>query len=401
MQADTRGNFTFPNALRGSNHINLRIRNERLVINLIQDAGALSKAEIARASGLSAQAVATIVNRLIEDGLLQKKDAIKGKVGQPSVPIELCPNGAVSIGIKVGRRSIEAIAIDLNKDVIVHEIRHYDVPEPQTVLGLISGAYTAVQNSLSEHQKSRLLGIGIALPSDMSGWNKVIGLTQAALSGWEKIDIQTEMENMSGLPCHVLNDATSACLAELAKSNAKKTRNMIYYYFGTFIGGGLVLDGQLIEGPTGNAAAIGSIALGISKDNVKYPPQLIEKASLQQLERHAHAKGFSLEDFLFADSLSDAALSCFDEWADDAANAIAFSAIGVTALLEIESVVIDGVLAPNLIERLTSKIENAIAFYNSEGIAIPNIFVGSAGSSARVFGASVLPFKINFDLVAA
>ena len=69
----------------------------------------MSKAEIARVTKLSAQTVTIIVNRLIEEGYLLKCAARRGKVGQPSTPIELNPDGAISFGIKIGRRSVEVL----------------------------------------------------------------------------------------------------------------------------------------------------------------------------------------------------------------------------------------------------------------------------------------------------
>ena len=383
---------------RGSNQVSLKAFNERLVINLIQDVGALSKAEIARVTGLSAQTVAIIVNRLIDEGLLLKKAAVKGKIGQPSTPIELNPDGAISTGIKIGRRSVEVMAIGLTRAVIAHETRRYEAPEPMTVMRSINEAYAAVSEQLTAAQHENRIGAGIAAPSGLGGWNEVIGLAEAALSGWLDIDIKEEMEAMTGMPCHLVNDATSACLAELAFGDLHCTQNMAYFYIGTFIGGGLVLDGQLIEGRTGNAAAVGSIPLGLADGSKLQPPQLIERASLQQLEKIALETGLALEDFFSGTEPSSKALRCFELWADEAANAIAFSALGVAALVESESVVIDGVLPRNLIQILAEKTMQALSGYNAEGIALPEVFVGKVGSLARVFGASVLPQRINFAL---
>ena len=60
--------------------------NERLLLDLIRANGAMSKAELTRASGLSAQSATVIVNRLVDDGLLRAGASVKGKIGQPSTP---------------------------------------------------------------------------------------------------------------------------------------------------------------------------------------------------------------------------------------------------------------------------------------------------------------------------
>ena len=80
-------------------------RNERLVLSLLRRRGALARAEIARVTGLSAQTVSVITRKLEDEGLLLRQQPVRGKVGQPSVPMSLNPDGALFFGLKVGRRS--------------------------------------------------------------------------------------------------------------------------------------------------------------------------------------------------------------------------------------------------------------------------------------------------------
>src|SRR5215475_6756558 len=73
----------------GANQIRVRAYNERLVLSLVRRHGALSKAEIARRTGLSAQTVSVIMRALEKDGLLERGEPIRGRVGQPSIPMRL------------------------------------------------------------------------------------------------------------------------------------------------------------------------------------------------------------------------------------------------------------------------------------------------------------------------
>ena len=98
--------------MRGSNHTGMRQFNERTVLRAIRHAGAIPKADLARLTQLSTQTVSIIVNRLLDDGLLVKQDRIRGKMGQPSVPLAIHPDGAYSIGLQVGRRSLEVVVTD-------------------------------------------------------------------------------------------------------------------------------------------------------------------------------------------------------------------------------------------------------------------------------------------------
>jgi len=89
----------------GANQVRVRAYNERLVMSLVRRHGSLSKAEIARRSGLSAQTVTVIMRALEAEGLLMRGAPMRGKVGQPSVPMLLNPDAVYSFGLKIGRRS--------------------------------------------------------------------------------------------------------------------------------------------------------------------------------------------------------------------------------------------------------------------------------------------------------
>ena len=95
--------------LRGSNKASMRANNERLVITLLHRFGALSRAEIAARTGLSAQAVSVITRKMESEGLILGGEPQRGRVGQPSIPLALNPDGAFFIGVKVGRRSAEVV----------------------------------------------------------------------------------------------------------------------------------------------------------------------------------------------------------------------------------------------------------------------------------------------------
>src|SRR5437867_3112236 len=93
---------------RGSSQGGLRQYNERVVLQAVRLHGALPGAEIARLTHLTAQTISLITKRLLDDGLLVKGAPVRGKVGQPSVPLALNPDGAYAIGVKVGRRSMRS-----------------------------------------------------------------------------------------------------------------------------------------------------------------------------------------------------------------------------------------------------------------------------------------------------
>src|ERR1700750_122683 len=79
---------------RGTGQSGVKLYNERLILSLVRSHGRLSKTEIARRTGLSTQTSSVIMKHLERDGLLVREEPMRGKVGQPSIPMSLNPEGA-------------------------------------------------------------------------------------------------------------------------------------------------------------------------------------------------------------------------------------------------------------------------------------------------------------------
>lgn len=122
---------------RGSNHVGMRQFNERVVLQAIRLHGSVPKAELARLTGLTAQTIGLITTRLEEDDLLIRHDRVRGRIGQPSVPLALNPDGAFSVGIKIGRRSTDWLLVDFTGQVRQRLSLAYAFPDADTLLPVI------------------------------------------------------------------------------------------------------------------------------------------------------------------------------------------------------------------------------------------------------------------------
>src|SRR5271169_6745729 len=122
----------------GANQAGVRLYNERLLLSLVRRFGPLSKIEVARMTGLSVQSTSAIMNRLQADGLLKREAPLRGRVGQPTVPVSLDPEGAFSIGLKIGRRSFDLVLIDFCGAVRRRARRTYPYPTPDLVMDFVN-----------------------------------------------------------------------------------------------------------------------------------------------------------------------------------------------------------------------------------------------------------------------
>ena len=197
--------------LRGSNQSGMRDWNERLVLSLVRQNGALAKSDIARMTGLSAQTVSVIMRGLEQDGLLVRGEPIRGRIGQPSVPMSLAADGAFFLGLKIGRRSADLALVDFLGRVRGARRRVYRYPTPDAVVAFVAEALPALLASLPADRRDRVGGMGVAMPFQLWSWVQDIGAPQSEMDAWRDRDIQAELAALSGLAVHVQTDATAAC----------------------------------------------------------------------------------------------------------------------------------------------------------------------------------------------
>ena len=150
--------------VRGSNQTGMRVHNERLVLSLIRKHGPMAKAAIARMTGLSAQTVSVIMRALEADGLLVKGEPVRGKVGQPSVPMGLRAQGAYFLGLKVGRRSVELVLTDFLGEVLQRAQALHSHPTPNATIAFAKTQADAMLTSLDAYQRDQIAGMGITTP---------------------------------------------------------------------------------------------------------------------------------------------------------------------------------------------------------------------------------------------
>jgi predicted NBD/HSP70 family sugar kinase len=247
----------------------------------------------------------------------------------------------------------------------------------------------------------RAVGIGLSAPLAMHQWGDLMGKkAQKAMVDWEHIDLVQEVQAMSALPVEFAKDTTAACVAELVQGLGRDVPNFLYVYVGTFVGGGLVMDGHIVNGPRGNAGAIGSMPIGLpplgTRANANTPAQLLQLASGWQLEQALMAAG---HDPLLVqqDAIMSSEFSAFTQpWLSQAAKALAMSATSAAALLDLDAIIMDGSLNPKLLQALIQQTEARLAQFSFDGIHQPQILAGRVGHHARALGGALLPLHAQF-----
>lgn len=378
----------------GANQAGVRLYNERLLLSLVRRLGPLSKIEVSRLTGLSVQSTSAIMNRLQAEGLLKREAPLRGRVGQPTIPMSIDPEGAYAFGLKIGRRGCDLVLVDFRGAICQRAFRAYSFPTPTMILDFVRSSARSLGETLTPSQKRRIAGLGVAAPFQLWNWEAEIGAPSGAMNAWRRFDAEGEIAAVSPYPTTLCNDATAACAAEFFFGGSWRYRDFLYFFIGEFLGGGLVLDGALRPGRTGNAAALGSMPI-MAKCDGGVAPQLIACASIYQLERRLEAAGIDASSIHTTESWGELRPQ-LDDWIEDAASALAYAIVAAISVLDFEAIVIDGAFPATVRERLTARAAQLFSGLDRRGLSEVDIVSGSIGADAGSIGAAALPLIKHF-----
>jgi N-acetylglucosamine repressor len=240
----------------------IRDLNRTLVLNLVREHGGLSRAAIARISGLSPSTVTGITSSLLEDGYLLEDVAGStgtgsNAIGRPATTLRIDPTAGHVVGIKVTADELVASVVDLAATplggTVVPRGRESDPA------GIGAMFEQAVRGAL-EHAgvpRDRLLGVGIGVPGIVDpGTGRV---ADSPLLEWAHLDLVRFLEERLGLPVLVDNDVNTLTIAEQLFGAARGLANVIVVTIGRGIGMGLIINGIVFRGTRGGAGEIGHV----------------------------------------------------------------------------------------------------------------------------------------------
>lgn len=381
---------------RGTNQAGTRLYNERLLLSLARRHQSLPKAELARLTGLSAQTVSVIVNRLESEGLLKRQDVQRGKVGQPSVPYALNPDAAYSVGLKIGRRGTELVLVDFIGRVRKRISTTHRYPQPAELLRFVRSAQVSLIADLDAAAQSRICGLGIASPFELWNWESEVGAPAKAMQAWRGFDTAAEIAAISPWPVQLCNDATAACAAECFFGDHEALRDFLYVFIGSFVGGGVVLDGNVVQGRSGNAGAVGSMPIAQSDTRGASAQQLIRKASLYVLENRLRSAGIDPSPLWASPEVWPDFGGELDLWIEETAAGLALLAASAMSIIDFEAIIIDGAFPAGIRARLTAAAAAKLQQLDLQGLTPADVLEGSIGPDARAIGGAALPMLANF-----
>lgn len=369
----------------------VRDHNERLLLSLLLRHGELAGSDLARLSGLSAPTVSGILRRLEAEGLLSRCAPVRGRVGKPSIPMALAPDGVLSLGLKIGRRSAELLLMDFTGGMRRQLRFDYDVPRAGPVLDFLTEGLGDLSSDLSPTEALRLCGLGIAAPFEI--WNANSSSTE--FPEWGGTNLRGALTDITALPVLAMNDATAACLAEQIYGRGKEFRDYAYFFIGSYLGGGIVLNHSLYEGHRGNAGALGSLrSIGPNGES----RQLVDMASLHLLQTRLRDNGFDPALLSKGPETWAKLARHVEPWLGETAQELAKASLSTCSVIDFEAILIDGAFPETIRHQLVERVRRYLATQDTRGLIVPRIEVGRVGGNARTLGAASGPIVAQYLL---
>ena len=362
----------------------MRAMNEQLMLEQVRTAGPVSRAELARISGLSKPTVAVAVSNLERDGLVQVAGLRTGVRGPAAVLYEIRPEAGFVLGLDVGREFLRGALCDLSGAVRARASRRVHAASGQTrVKEMVSLADDMA--ATAGIRRSRLTQVVVGTPGVYDPERCVLTMARN-LPGWEKPGVVNELHQVFGRSTVLENDVNLAALAERDHGHGRDVSTFCFVHVGTGIGMGLVIDGRLHRGAHRAAGEIAFLPLGttpgVAESEVRRHGELEARVSAAAVVRAARRggikKGASARRVFQAALEGDAAATAVVE---EEARLVARAVAAIVAVLDPERIVLGGGIgrAPGFASRVAEALEGVAA-------VAPELRVSALGDDAVVDG---------------
>ncbi|MEZ4705995.1 MAG: ROK family transcriptional regulator [Caldilineaceae bacterium] len=229
--------------------------NSRLVLNTIYKAGAISRADIARQTKLTAATVSAVATTLIEDGLIEEGAAIAGARGKPPTLLKVAENAYHLLCLNLAGGVFRGAVVNM-QGVVLHRV---ELPVGErTGDAAVALAFTLV-DALLDKATSPIMGIGVGGPGITDPQRGRV--LRSVNFGWYDLPLRDLLHARYDLPVHLANASHAAVLAEYRYGRYREQPDLVVVNIGRDVGAGIVLNGQLFLGAAFGAGEIGHVTV--------------------------------------------------------------------------------------------------------------------------------------------
>jgi N-acetylglucosamine repressor len=235
----------------------MRQMNRSLVLNTIRLEGPISRAQIARVTGLSAATVSGLVSELLDDDLILEREEGDSSGGRRPVLLSINPSGGYVMGIKLMEDHLIAALTNLEANVVDSMNVPFNSTEPEEVVEAIADG---VENLLAKNKipPAKLFGVGVGLAGIVDQETGILRLSP--IFGWRGLPFGKMVQNKLQVPVYIDNDVNTVTLTEKWFGMARDIDHFLTVTIGRGVGLGIVANGRLYRGK-GGAGEFGHVVV--------------------------------------------------------------------------------------------------------------------------------------------
>ncbi|WP_187266759.1 ROK family transcriptional regulator [Microbacterium hatanonis] len=236
----------------------LSATGRRVLLDLLVH-GPRSRIRIAERLGLSRASLTRVARELVDSGVVLQGDTLPSATrGRPAEELQLRPQAAHFIGVKITAERIYVVATDLAAEVVDEISAPLISPDVETVVDEISAAAASLIRRFGN-----VSAVGVGLAADVLRRDGEAVVKASPLLGWsEPIPLPRLLEERIGLPITVTNDVHALTAAHHWFGSGVNHRSLVVYGVGAGIGSGAVIDDELVEGANGRSGRVGHTRVG-------------------------------------------------------------------------------------------------------------------------------------------
>ena len=243
----------------------LRAINERTVLERIRRSGPVSRAQIARETGLSKPTVSQALSTLERARLVREAGRTSGGKGPTALLYELNPAAGWVIGIDVGREYVRAAAADLTGKIVAQRRQAARARSARTLISTM--ARSRSRQRVRRHRWRRVTVAAVGSPGVFGSAGHP--LLAHNLPGWTREGLLDEIRRELGTSVVFENDVNLAALGERWRGLGRDVDDFVYFHVGTGVGLGIVMRGELYKGANGAAGEVAYLPLAAADPHDK------------------------------------------------------------------------------------------------------------------------------------
>ncbi|WP_263356454.1 ROK family transcriptional regulator [Acidicapsa ligni] len=378
----------------------LRHANAQTILKLLRQAGSCSRADLVRASGLSAPTVTNVVKDLLAEDLIEPLGEGESSGGRPPDMIRFKAERGCILAVEIAADRLSFLLTDLDgKELDSHDfLLAKQKTTPEAVCGYIGDS---VRVLLRQQKKTReqLLMLVVGVPAITNVADGIV-LSISTLENWRSVPLRTMLSKVVGCQVIIENDTNLAAQGERYSGAAQNERDFIFIRIGTNVGAGIVLGGHIHHGSQWSAGEIAYLRL---PSILRRQPTLHEfgeletvlttsgilkswhEAATKSADGSTPRKAITVKEILDFAQVGDV---CAEKIVQQRADIVSDVVVNLSLVLNPSLIVLGGEVGshPTLIASVQKQLE-------SSEFAVPRVAASELGDRAALWGAIALALE--------